>query len=1085
MLARSSTCVSDTENMIATDAVCEASADTFQIGSEDNTPFVCQYCQKALKSKGGLTIHLRKMHEENFHATNVPLPRIKARWDDEEYVLLAREEVRLTKQGVKNINKELTKVLPHRSLQSIKGVRRTSNKRYQSLLLEFRTLPEVNSPPLPDYSQHARGGTPADVGSFPQRRLSTEEAFCDLHHESWWARIKESIHGFGFLSGLDADSILPDCLSDEVRQLIDMDFNLWMELMTAIVGVVPPRRKKRGPGRTGGNQPILARAVGVESDGPGKPGRNKRPRRRLAQKKRKAAYKKLQHLFVNNKARCAQEVLGGSWDRPTLRLSLEELEPFWREIFEHESLVDNRAPDPIGPVLWHVINPVTQEELRVTLKAMKAGAPGPDGMVLSQLLKLPMEELVARLNLWLMAGYCPVMCCMGETVLIPKDQSDISPPKHRPITMANMIIRCFHKLMAKRMGDSMPFSDRQKAFRSGDGLAENVVLLRAIIKHHTDNKLPLNVVFLDIAKAFDSVSHQSILIAAKRMGIPAPFLTYLHEFYSRSQTRIRVAGQKSEPISVRRGVKQGDPMSVHLFNAVIDWALSTLDPNLGIDIGGVALNHLAFADDIGLLTRTSVGAQSQIDRLNDHLSKCGLTISAGSSGKSASMRIDVDGKRKCWVVNPNDHLHVAGIGIPAKSIKQVYCYLGIPFSAKGPILDVAHKLQGYLDNLSRAPLKPQQRMYILRRHVLSSLYHQLVLTNCAKKLLVFLDIKIRGAVRRWLRLPKDTSNFFIHAPVAEGGLGVAILENAIPLMRKARLEKLLACSDPAVVAVVGSSRIADMLSRGSVPLQVAETAVCDKNGLKRALARGLHHSVDGRGLSQSRHVPSVNKWVDFPTHVMSGANYIGAIKIRGNLMATAARMARGRPQRDVACDACGRPESLGHILQVCPRTSGARIDRHNSVLARTVKLLIKNNWSVLVEPGIPTPAGLRRPDIIVWNGDSTCYVIDVTVAADNADLNAVHRRKVEYYNTEHVCNWAARVSGAASVTVSSISFNWRGSLAVPSHNLLRGSLAIRERDVQLLGLIVMEKGYKCWLDFKKSTYRCQTRRDDNEHYEND
>ena len=138
-------------------------------------------------------------------------------------------------------------------------------------------------------------------------------------------------------------------------------------------------------------------------------------------------------------------------------------------MFETESVVDERDPDPIGPVLWNIVEPITLDELQLTIKAMKAGAPGPDGMV------LPLMELIPHLNLWLMAGYCPDMCCMGESVLIPKDLSKIRPPKHRPITMANMIVRCFHKLLAKRMGESMPFSDRQKAFRSGDGLAENVV----------------------------------------------------------------------------------------------------------------------------------------------------------------------------------------------------------------------------------------------------------------------------------------------------------------------------------------------------------------------------------------------------------------------------------------------------------------------------------------------------------------------------------------------------------------------------------------------------------------------------------
>ena len=462
---------------------------------------------------------------------------------------------------------------------------------------------------------------------------------------------------------------------------------------------------------------------------------------------------------------------------------------------------------------------------------------------------------------------------------------------------------------------------------------------------------------------------------------------------------------------------------MHLFNAVIDWALSILDPNLGITVAGASLNHLAFGDDISLLTRTSVGAQRQIDKLNDHLGKCGLTISAGESGKSSSLRIDVDWKKKRWVVNPLNYLRVAGSAIPAKSIRQVYSYLGIPFLAKGPVSDVVEKLQKKLNNLSKARLKPQQRMYMLQQHVIPSLYHQLVLTNCTRKLLSFLDVKIRGAIKRWLKLPNDTSNFFIHAPFAEGGLGVAVLENAIPIMRKARLEKLLQCNDSIVVAAVGASTVANMLRRDSVPQHVADVSVCDKKGMRHALTRGLHSSVDGRGLKQNNIVPSVNSWVHISSNLMSGANYIGSIKIRGNLMPTATRMSRGRPLRDVACDACGRPESLGHILQVCPRTSGGRNDRHNAILARTVKILIKKG-SVLVEPAIPTPAGLRRPDIIAWHSGTKCFIIDVTVAADNADLRDVHRRKVEYYDNEHIRNWARGVSSKEGTVVSSISFNW-------------------------------------------------------------
>ena len=184
---------------------------------------------------------------------------------------------------------------------------------------------------------------------------------------------------------------------------------------------------------------------------------------------------------------------------------MPELEAYWRKIFEQESVPDERTPDLIRPVRWELIWPVSKTELEATIMNMRPGAPGPDGMVLHRLKQLPKEELRARLNLWLMVGHCPTRCCIGETVMIPKDLDDVRPPKHRPITMANMIIRCFHKLLDKRMADLLPISERQKAFRSGDGLAENVYLLCAIIDHHMRNLLPLNVVFLDILKAFDSV----------------------------------------------------------------------------------------------------------------------------------------------------------------------------------------------------------------------------------------------------------------------------------------------------------------------------------------------------------------------------------------------------------------------------------------------------------------------------------------------------------------------------------------------------------------------------------------------------
>ena len=57
---------------------------------------------------------------------------------------------------------------------------------------------------------------------------------------------------------------------------------------------------------------------------------------------------------------------------------------------------------------------------------------------------------------------------------------------------------------------------------------------------------PLYVAFIDVRKAFDSVSHQTMLLAAKRMGMPGPLLEYLAEFYKGAGTAECLAGYASE-----------------------------------------------------------------------------------------------------------------------------------------------------------------------------------------------------------------------------------------------------------------------------------------------------------------------------------------------------------------------------------------------------------------------------------------------------------------------------------------------------------------------------------------------------------
>ena len=157
--------------------------------------------------------------------------------------------------------------------------------------------------------------------------------------------------------------------------------------------------------------------------------------------------------------------------------------------------------------------------------------------------ELRREEVAAHFNLWLLAGYPPTPLRRGETVLIAKEAGANTPEKHRPITISDIILRCFQKVLASRFETSLPWNPRQKAFVRGDGVADSIWLLQTIIRQHQRTFQPLNIAFLDIKKAFDSVSHESLLLAAGKMGVPPPMLGYLGELYGDAWTCLRIGSQ--------------------------------------------------------------------------------------------------------------------------------------------------------------------------------------------------------------------------------------------------------------------------------------------------------------------------------------------------------------------------------------------------------------------------------------------------------------------------------------------------------------------------------------------------------------
>jgi hypothetical protein len=143
-----------------------------------------------------------------------------------------------------------------------------------------------------------------------------------------------------------------------------------------------------------------------------------------------------------------------------------------------------------------------------------------------------------------------------------------------------------------------------------DGCLEHLAVLEAVLGEARALRGGVYLAFLDMAKAFDSVSHHSIRRAMVRKGVPGALIEVILSEYNGATTVLQRGPGKSALTPITRGVKQGDPLSPILFNLVLDEIIEGANgATEGVRMSGHKISILAFADDLVLVAQTSAGLQ--------------------------------------------------------------------------------------------------------------------------------------------------------------------------------------------------------------------------------------------------------------------------------------------------------------------------------------------------------------------------------------------------------------------------------------------------------------------------------------------
>ena len=225
----------------------------------------------------------------------------------------------------------------------------------------------------------------------------------------------------------------------------------------------------------------------------------------------------------------------------------------------------------------------------------------------------------------------------GKAVIVPifkkKDKLDCA--NYRGISLLSLVWKVFcsikHSRMKKKTEEIL--SESQAGFRPGRSTADQLFSLRQITEKYNKIGKPLCLCYINYQKSFWYSMVRRSLSSNETPMLPRQIVRLLQTLYQISTSAVRVDDDITEWSRTLTGVRQGYILLPQLFNILLELVISMAiqDLSIGINLHGMTINNLGFADDIVLMADSVEDLQTLVTNIHTVSRKFGLTINKGKT----------------------------------------------------------------------------------------------------------------------------------------------------------------------------------------------------------------------------------------------------------------------------------------------------------------------------------------------------------------------------------------------------------------------------------------------------------------------